>query len=269
MQVAAAFWSLGVYALGGGVTYKVTLNPDACREVHLGGFTVPKGAAPGMEHVQAGNCQFEVRTAGEERLFIGIACTDNLAHWLLCTEKYAVDLSHPHNFRRIDEAVWQAASPLARSIHGVTPVAEERGVYYRGLLLERSGPSWSGSGFNEAIATFFNYTSRRAAANSWDGIYDVGTILDPTWSGRNRINGHFWVDIYETHSGRPLTRIKGSFNGGGPFNFQGEAAWYGDRYYVMPVGSASGNGDFGLRTPLICDLDAPARNTSSGLKSRQ
>jgi hypothetical protein len=250
------------------VTYQVTLNPNACHEVHLGRFTVPKGAAAGMDHVEAGNCHPDIRTNNEVELYVGIECTNNLTRWLLSPQKYAVDLNRTR-YHRITEEAWQAAKPLSWSVSGLSPQPEEPGVHYRGPLLERSGPSWSGKGWNTPLRTLLNNSGDRAAVNSWDGVNDVGTILDPTWNGRNHIKGQFWVDIYETDSAKPLVRIKGSFNGAEPFHFQSQAAWYGDRYYVLPVGGTLGNGEFGLQRLLICDADAAARKDNTRLKDRK
>ncbi|HLX43174.1 MAG TPA: hypothetical protein VKR43_07055 [Bryobacteraceae bacterium] len=251
------------------MTYQVPLYPDTCHEVHLGSFTVPKGAAAGMDHVEAGNCHPDISTNNEVELYVGIECTNNLTRWLLSPQKYAVDLNRTSRYHRITEEAWQAAKPLLRSTDGFFPRTDEPGVRYRGPVLERSGPSWSGKGFNAPLPTFLNNSKNRIAVNSWDGINDVGSILDPTWSGRNHIKGDFWVDIYETESARPLVRIKGSFKNAEPYHFQNEAAWYGDRYYVLPVGGTLGNGEFGLQRLLICDADAAARKDNTRLKDRK
>ena len=51
------------------------------------------------------------------------------------------------------------------------------------------------------------------------------------------------MDIDNTGSGERMIQIEGSFNGAEPYVFQGQAAWYGDRYYVMPVGNTLGYGN--------------------------
>jgi hypothetical protein len=138
-----------------------------------------------------------------------------------------------------------------------------RGIEYKGRILEKSGPSWAGAG-SEPLPAKFSGNLAWAAVNSWDGFDITYSFLDPTSFGkRNKVIGQFWVDIYDTGSGQPTIQVQGSFNGAVPFEFQGHAAWYGDRYYIMPVGRTTGYGRFDLRRLLICDVEAAARPQDS------
>jgi hypothetical protein len=256
-------------AYGGSMTYTVTPNADVCHDMRLGRFTVPSGAAP-VSNVSTGYCHPELRSAGETQLYVTAACHQRGDTWLPAPQKYSVDLNRSRAVRRISEAEWQAAPqlPWNGTAKGIIPNAQDRGVQYKGPLLERSGPRWQGIGGGSLLPeTFLSQSASRAAVNSWDGFDITYSFLDPTSFGkRNKVEGQYWVDIYETSSGRALLRIRGSFHGAEPYQFQGQAAWYSDRYYVIPVGGTMGSGEFSLRRLLICDIDAAARKGDTGLK---
>jgi len=268
----AAFWSFHVSLQGGSIAFQVTLNPTACHEVNLGRFTVPpESGRPMIYGVTYGGCRHELRSGGEKQLYFAVACAGRPGPWPVAPEKYAVDLSHPSSFRRIDETTWKSAPPLPRSEKGEPPRPDDSGYQvYNGPLLKRSGPSWYGKGLPTPIRTHLSWTMNRAAVNSWDGRDEAGTILDPSWSGRNHIKGHFWIDMYDTASAEPLVRIEGAFDGAEPVHFMGnDASFYSDRYYVIPVGRTKGNGEFGLQQLLVCDLDAASRKEDGSLKQRK
>ena len=141
---------------------------------------------------------------------------------------------------------------------------------YFGPLLKRSGPKWKGESDGPLPPTLLSASLNRAAVNSWDGYDLVNGFLDPTvLFQRNKVKGRYWVDIYETASGRPLIRITGEFRGASPPTFQQTAAWYSDRYYVMPIGRNLGSYSFSLRNLLVCDVDAASRAQQPLLKERK
>lgn len=107
--------------------------------------------------------------------------------------------------------------------------------------------------------------------NSWDGFDIAHTFLDPTAVfQRDKIRGKYWIDIFNTALGERVIQIQGAFNDAEPYMFQGQASWYGSRYYVMPVGGTLWTGEFGLRRLLICDVEAATRQgNESGLKQRK
>ena len=70
-----------------------------------------------------------------------------------------------------------------------------------------------------------------------------------------------------TALGERVIQIQCAFNDAEPYMFQGQARWYGSRYYVMPVGGTSWTGEFGLRRLLICDMEAAVR-ASGGILNR-
>jgi hypothetical protein len=265
-----ALCSAAVHGLGGSITYRVTLNPDTCQEVHLPRLTKPD-EVQFTDNVNTGYFHLEIRSAGETEIYLTAAAGGGRDPLWFARERYAVDLSRPKSVRRIDEQAWQSSPLLPRSEKGLYPQrADQRGVQYKGPVLERSGPTWKGSGVGPLPETSLSWNMNRAAVNSWDGYDIVYTFLDPTSFGkRSRIHGRYWVDIYETASGKPLVRIQGSFSGAEPGNFQRPAAWFGDRYYVIPLGGILSGARVGLQRLLICDVDAAARKDKTVLKERK
>jgi hypothetical protein len=232
-------------------------------------------ASHGDEDVNDGYCHIEIRAAGDTELYLAAAC-ELMAHFTqtfpLTRETYAVDLSRPDKVRRIDEQAWQSAMPLqwGGPFGGISPRhPTDSGISYKGGVFEKSGPRWSGVGAGP-VAAEVSQDSSKISVNSWDGFDIRYDFLDPTvLFQRDKVKGQFWTDIYDVASGQRLIQIQGSFNGADPVLFLGQAPWYGTRYFVMPVGSTSWSGAFNLRRLLICDADAAARMSGSGLKERK
>lgn len=267
-RLALAFWLSGlIHAFAGSMTYTVTLNSAVCHEVHTGRFTLPREAAF-LQEVNSGHCRVALRSGREMLLYVGVICLS--PRWLPAPEKYAVDLSTRTGTRRISEAEWQSATELPWIEGGMFPNLADDSVRYKGPPLRRSGPKWMGITDGGAPRSHLSRTGSRVAVNSWDGFETTYSFLDPTSFGkRDKVKGEYWVDIYETSSGRPLVRIQGSFHGAAPSRFEAEAAWYSDRYYVMPVGGTTAGYEFDLRRLLICDADAASREDNTVLKERK
>jgi hypothetical protein len=158
--------------IGGSMTYTVTLNPEVCHEVRLGRLTAPRSVVPlSPDDADSGHCRIEIREAGERELYLTAVCGGRRTH-LPAIEKYAVDLSGRRSTRRISEAEWEGATELPRSENRFYPVSpEDRGVQYKGPVLERSGPGWAGRG-SGPVDSLLSQSMNRGAVNSWDG-YDI------------------------------------------------------------------------------------------------
>ncbi len=266
MIIAALVCSFSGWVLGG-ITYRVSLNADACHEVNLPRLTKPPGIGY-VTKVETGYCRYEIRNANESLLYLTAACGGiGKDKFVPAKEKYSVNLGRKVVTRKIDESAWETAPELPRS--GVETLAkvllprdEESGVRYNNHLLERSGPAWHGKG-DDAKPTLLSWTNSRAAVNSWDGIDITYSFLDPgSTFKRNKENGSYWIDIYDTGSGERLIKIQGTFSGIGAVEILQAPAWYSDRYYVMPLG-------VGLKRLLICDVDTASRKDNSTLKERK
>jgi len=269
IHIAAAFLSLAGEMLYGGLTYQVTLSPNACHEIQLPRLTKPREIG-WTDSVNLGYFHYELRSAGETKIYIGVVTgigrLNPMDPVFSVREKYAVDLRRTSNVRRLDETLWQSALPLSRATEGnyLPKDPEDRGIRVGGgPLLEKSGPRWAGVGEGPVKASM-SWTMSRAAVNSWDGYDITYSILDPTAVfKRDKVAGLYWIDIYETLSGASLVKIQGSFRNVHPFEFQGYAtAWYADRFYVMPL-----NRD--MRRLLICDADLASRKDNKTLKERE
>jgi len=266
---------LGFRAFGGSMTYQVTQNPGACREVHLGQLTKPPEIKSYDDVSAAGNCHIELRSASETTLYLAAACqydTPRSQTFPLTKEKYAVDLSAPDKVRRIDEQVWQSGKPVPWEGfigEAVPNHPSDRGISYKGRVFEKSGPKWSGVGA-PPVGAVASQGGSHIAINSWDGFDIEYDFLDPTTGlRRDKVKGQFWTDIYDSGSGERLIQIQGTFNGVGPNMFLWPARWYGSRYFVMPVGRTALLGNYNLRRLLICDTDVAQRMNGSGFKERK
>lgn len=248
----------------------MTMNPGACHEVKLGWMSAPREAyAP--RGVVSGDCRYEIRVAGETVLYVSAVCGEPKS--IPVPQKYSVDLSRKESVRRISEAAWNSASPLRSSRGGgIPPQKDEPGVRYQGgPLLRRSGPKWAGEGYNLPNSATLAPSLKKVAVFSWDGFNIRYSFLDPTSFGRrNKVEGRYWVDIYEADSGQSLIRGEGRFKGVGPDILLGSAtAWYGN-YFVMPLGRlVDGGASIMLQKFLICDADAANRQRDPGLKERK
>jgi hypothetical protein len=267
LKIAMAIVCLAPDAAIGGITYRVTENSSACHEVHLGWMSVPREVT--ANNVDTGHCRYEMRSAGEAVLDVSAACQG--AAWVPVREKFGVDLSKG-TVHRISDTAWNSASPLRRNDGGIPPQKDEPGIRYKGgPLLKRSGPKWSGEGSNMPIFAALDPSLRRASVYSWDGFNIVYSFLDPTSFGRrSKVEGRYWIDIYEALSGQRLVKIEGSFKGISPDSFLGYApAWY-ESYFVMPLGRLVDGGEsMMLQKLLICDTDAASRKNNPGLKERK
>jgi hypothetical protein len=248
--------------LAGSVSYSVTVNPQACHEIHLGRLTVPVGALP-VYDVTSDYCRPDLRTAEEALLYATAACHGPQNTWIPAPEKYAVDLSGSRGTHRISEQQWNAAQELPRSKSSFQPFLSSAFN-----SLRPSGTKWMGEG---AVFPWSHLSpsGARAAINSWDGFDVTYTFLDPTSFGkRDKVGGKYWVDIYEFATARPLIRVQGTFHHAEP-TFLDEANWYSDRFYVMPVGRTSHGYEFNQRDLLVCDADKAERADSPPLKGRE
>jgi hypothetical protein len=252
----------------GGVTYRVTENADVCQEIHLGWMTPPPLTITDV--VDSGHCDYEIRNGGEKILYVSAVCNGPTP--LTVRQKFAIDLSKKGHVRRISDVDWDSVSRLPQSAGGISPEKDARGVSYMGgPLVERSGPRWTGEGFNPLITAKLDPSRERVAVFSWDGFNISYSFMDPSSAfRRNKIEGRYWIDIYEAATGRPLTKIEGSFKNFSPDSLLGWASrWFGE-YFVMPLGrTTDGGASIMLQTFLICDTDAASRKSKAGLKERK
>jgi hypothetical protein len=69
-----------------------------------------------------------------------------------------------------------------------------------------------------------------------------------------RFDGTYWTEIYDVASAARPIQIRGSFHGVDLTELQGKSSWFEGRFFLQPLGVK------GMRTALICDVDAAARS---------
>jgi len=249
------------------VSYTLVEGAKACHEIRFPKCTPPFKAvqAPGERDVATyPGCYYEIHIPGETGLYFTVACpTGDL--WRV-EEKYAVDLQDPTRVQRLADSLWDSAYALQRFANPLFPRRDMTALNYRGLVFAHSAPAWAGLSVGGEIPAFPGPMGTRLAVNSWSGV-TMGTEYT------SDVHGDYWIDIYDTGSGRGLVRIKGTFKDWAPRDFQGAAAWYTDRYYVIPLEVEGpvvmGSRRPGMRRALVCDLDADLAGSSDNLKGRK
>ena len=240
-------------ANAGNITYRVADNPKACVEVRIPKWTAPPARGQDFHYIDRGICDFDVRSAGQSALYIGMSC-GSVLRWRV-KETYALDLRQPPAVRRIDSKAWEETPVLVPSADSPVPVNYMAdGVRYQDRLFPKSGAQWDL--YHQAFSSPGN---SRIAVNSFDGVVKRppgGDLASFNISvKRGHYEGKFWTEIYDISTARRLIQISGNFHGEDPMNFQGRGAWLGGRYYAMPLDPK------GMRRLLLCDIDMAAKST--------
>lgn len=221
------------------VTHRVSVNSDACYDVRVGRW-------PSML-ARIGGCRYDFRAGANNALYVGIDCQLGVEK-SESRVKYAIDLGRPVRVRRIDQSLWGSAPELKTHEGKRAPVVlQPKGIDYRGHFLDISGPKWWDEDYYAAL---LSPREHRIALNSREGGSSYPGPFEP---GRILSKGRYRIDIYDVESGRRVLLIQSTFHGGAeadPNDFQGEAFWLTDRYYVVPLEP------HGMRRLLICDVDA-------------
>lgn len=239
--IAAGLTLLSIGPLAAGhITVKVSLHPEVCHEVRFPRLSEPKDLIHG---ISSGGCAYEIRRAGdsaEQELYFGLLCNPTFQRTYIA-EKYAVALGRQFRVRRIPQTAWDSAPSLPRSglrEYARSPNTNLNGIEFKGHLLERSGPVWFGKGVPLTVPAMPSGSGNLAAVNSWDGIYVTYDPLDAELFQFDRVNGRYWIDLFDAIRGVRLLLIQGEFHGIGP-DILRDAYWYADRYYLLPIGGAA------------------------------
>jgi hypothetical protein len=230
------------------VTYHVVDNARACVEVRI-----PKWTRPEREQccgplwpVGSWGCQYELRSAGGTSLYVGLSCAGS---WRM-QEKYAVDLSHPKDIRRIDETTWDVSPALKPTQAPLPAEFLTGGMRYKGHVFPKPGSKW-----DDVFKASLSPGKDQVAVYSYDGTITRASEHDMSpffWKSYGRISGTYWTEIYDVSSVRRLIQISGIFRGVDLTEVQGGSYWMGDRFYLMPLKPE------GMRSFLICDVDKAA-----------
>ena len=226
---------------------------------------MPRGVTE-ADAVVFGPFDLQLRAAGEnEILLAGRYHNGNES----TGQKYAVTLKHPPRVRRITDAEWDSGGKLRLGDGCIPPEDLETGIRYQGRVFQRSGTAWKGKGVSPPPCSPLSPGKTHVAVASWDGIAQQYGIFDlDAGFKRSNVHGKYWLDIYETGSGRALMRIEGAFRGSIPDNLFWRY-WFSDRYFVMPIGHTSWAGSLPLSHLLICDMNAAAGGDGTRSKKRK
>jgi hypothetical protein len=194
----------------GRVRYQVTGNASTCSEVRIPRWTRPAAHANDSRDIDSWGCEYDVRRQANT-IYVGLSC-GSTGYWRM-QEKYVVDLAHPGQIRKIDEAVWEAG-PVLEPSNGAgfdQYQTQQKPFEYRGKTFPTSGPKWGGAAPSPA--------GTRVAVNSWSGtIRDPPDLMEYTGGLREFVidsirahsDGHYWIDIYDAGAYSVWLRFRGS-----------------------------------------------------------
>lgn len=187
---------------------------------------------------------------------------------------YAFRLNQRGKARPIDFDEWNRGSPLAQIRHagpGPSPAAPvtdfrltESGLVHKEKVLRKSGPKWS---LISSTPIRVSFGGRYVALFSYDGNVDADDPFDFSLGALlrgNPIKGSYFVDVYNTESGRRPVAIRGSFQGSPAHDIQETSFWLKRHHYVLPLSI------HGMNKILVCDVSAadPANQPARSGKSR-
>jgi hypothetical protein len=118
-----------------------------------------------------------------------------------------------------------------------------------GDVYRQRGPRWPVVYSVDASRVSLDGSFR--ALNSWDGVECCGGDL--SFPGGERIDGNYYVDIYDTSSKQQVLSLTGHFNNITADKLFGTSAWISSRYYLFPLNEEANRF-------VLCDM----RRISSG-----
>lgn len=131
----------------------------------------------------------------------------------------------------------------------------EKHLIYKGKEFVRRGTQWP---LYSEDAARLSPEGGFLAVNSWDGEMKICPEL--ALGCRDRIQGNYYVEIYDAASATLALSPSGQFQGVEPLDLFSRSAWASNRYYVLPLDTAN------MNRFVLCDLQhasAPAKRQAN------
>jgi len=177
-----------------------------------------------------GLAQFELRQ-GESLLLLGVSSSKfPRGPFVSSPDRYAVVQEGP-NFvlRSATDAEWESARELAQS---ASP-ASGRGkpLSYAGKVFIPSGKNWW---MSVGDSLRISADQVHLALFTWDGTIRYGEAF-VSFFGSTRKDGRFFIDIFETASGRKGAVIQGTFHDVDPGWLFTQSFWVEGARFIIPI----------------------------------
>jgi hypothetical protein len=160
-------------------------------------------------------------------------------------DKYAVSLPSGH-VQKASNSVWDNAEPdaLIRDAKLLTGAALKPNapLALGGDVYQKKGAKWPTAWPDSARVS---QDGAFLALNSWDG--EMWSATDIPGLGGGRIDGDYYVDIYDIRSKRLALSLTGHFHNVPVDNLFGISAWISNRYYLFPLNEEASHF-------VICDM---------------
>jgi hypothetical protein len=220
---------LGV-PLTASVTVDIKPNPKACTEVRLPRWKLPDDP---RSFCSSPHLAFRSVQGG---LLVAVSCARPNGYgppiWdTYLPNKFAITFGSSRLPRVVDD-LWNKASTVSvsRNPPGLSPgpfrAAEAP------LLFDRKEFESTGSRRGLGAGSWVSPNKGFLSVNSWDGVISVPEGFMP---GRSKLDGHYYVDVYQVDPKQKVLSISGEFHGENPVNFFSLSAWLEDRLFFLPL----------------------------------
>jgi hypothetical protein len=155
--------------------------------------------------------------------------------------KYRVDLA-TGQVRNATENEWAGMQPSSMYRRSMQP--GNRAIVYEGKQFVRRGTQWP---IRPEHAARLSPDGTFLVVNSWDGEMKLCPELLPLGC-QTRIQGTYYVDIYDAESATLALSLEGQFQGFDPSDLFWRSAWASKDFYVLPLDSVK------LNRFVFCDI---------------
>jgi hypothetical protein len=192
--------------------------------------------------------QFDLHQ-GESLLLLGVSSLKSpRGPFVSSPERYAVVQEGP-NFvlRSATDAEWESARELAHSMRPASGRAQDgKPLSYAGQVFTPSGKNWWLSINNSSL---ISADQAHLALFTWDGTVRYGTPFSsfPWPFESTRKDGHFFIDIYQTATGRKDAVIRGTFHDVEPGALFSHSFWLEGSRFIMPL-------DEHMQRLVLCEI---------------
>jgi len=230
-------------------------SKGACKEITVGDWPPPPDlpdpsdwAALIKDAPQTSDLDFRSISGG---VLVGLIALPNYPNGgprLYSPAKYWIDPA-TGRVRRATESEWGGGqqNPAYRdsTLQAGFTMDPEKHLIYKGKEFVRRGAQWP---FTSRDAARLSPDGGFLAVNSWDG--EIKICSEYALGCQNRIQGTYYMEIYDVPSGSLTLSLKGQFEGVEPSALFVRSAWSSRQYYFLPLDAVK------MNRFVLCDVQA-------------